>query len=114
VISSLRARLTLLLLISTLPVALLMLAAATDRRARAIEEIRNATSNTLRLVVQNQEQRVDQAHTLMQWLAVLPEVRSAIGGSPGACQERLKQLFAKTSDFSALYSLMKSLTRSAE
>ena len=100
-ISSLRARLTLLLLISTLPVALLMLAAATDRRARAIEEIRNATSNTLRLVVQNQEQRVDQAHTLMQWLAVLPEVRSAIGGSPGACQERLKQLFAKTSDFSA-------------
>ena len=100
-ISSLRARLTLLLLLSTLPVALLMLAAATDRRLRAMEEIRATTSNTLQLIVQNQEQSVAQAHTLLQWLAVLPEVRTAVTGDATACQERLKQLFADTTGFTA-------------
>jgi signal transduction histidine kinase len=98
-ISSLRFRLMLLVILAVLPALVLTLATGLESRRIAAEAVGQEAIRLARLAAGNEEALIEGAQQLLMALAQLPEVT---GDDPGACRVFLANLVAQYANYSAL------------
>lgn len=89
ILSSLRTRLVVLVLLAVVPALGLILYTASEQRRTATVEAENNTLRLVRLAANNQRQMVDSTHQLLTILAQLPVVRQ---GNTPECDRLLAKL----------------------
>lgn len=96
---SLRVRLTLLVLLASLPALLLLLYTANQQREDALASGQENASRLVRLAAADQRRIFDQAEQLLTTIALLPEVR---GNDPDQCSQIMSEVLETNNEFENL------------
>src|SRR6185436_20687147 len=98
-LSSLRARLILLVLFALTPAIIILILNAAEHRAREAEKAKAQVFSLSQLAARQQDQVLESARQVLVSLAAIPEVR---GDDPSACTTRLAELSAAYERYSGL------------
>lgn len=98
-LSSLRARLILLVLFALTPAIVILILNAAEHRAREAEKAKAQVFSLSQLAALQQDQVLESARQVLISLAAVPEVR---GDDPGACTTKLAKLSAEYERYSGL------------
>jgi PAS domain S-box-containing protein len=98
-LSGLRARLIVLVMVAVLPAFILLLASSLEQRQSMVERQREGALSNAKLLASYQGRTIESTQQLLEWIAQFPEVQA---GDEQACNNRLDQLLVNSAGIRGL------------